>query len=108
NNFSDVTYRAGLGGPTIPFLGWGAGFMDFDNDGLLDIFVANGHVYPSVDERDWGTTWTQRPQLIRNLDMIKFQEVSPATGSGMADVISARGAGFGFFLIVWRIDGVCY
>src|SRR5436190_1686615 len=94
NNFSDVTFRAGLGGPTIPFLGWGAGFLDFDNDGLLDIFIANGHVYPSVDQRDWGTTWAQRPQLFRNLDGTKFQEVHPATGSGLADVIPARGAAF--------------
>src|SRR5439155_18845787 len=88
-------YRAGLGGPTIPFLGWGTGFIDFDNDGLLDIFVANGHVYPSVDQRDWGTTWAQRPQLFRNLDGTKFQEIPPASGSGLADVIPARGAAFG-------------
>src|SRR5712671_383378 len=87
NNFSDVTFRAGLGGPTIPFLGWGAGFLDFDNDGFLDLFIANGHVYPSVDQRDWGTTWAERPQLFRNLDGAKFQEVPPATGTGMADVI---------------------
>jgi enediyne biosynthesis protein E4 len=95
NNLSDVTYPAGLAGPTIPFLGWGAGFIDFDNDGFLDIFVANGHVYPSVDQRDWGTTWAQRPQLFRNLNGIKFQEVPPATGSGLADVIAARGVAFG-------------
>src|SRR6266446_3527892 len=95
NNFSDVTYPAGLGTPTIPFLAWGAGFLDFDNDGLLDLFIANGHVYPSVDQRDWGTTWAERPQLFRNLDGVKFQEVPPATGSGLADVIPARGAAFG-------------
>jgi enediyne biosynthesis protein E4 len=68
-NFSDVTYRAGLGDATIPFLSWGAGFIDFDNDGLLDIFIANGHVYPEVDRQDWGTTWAERPQLFRNLDL---------------------------------------
>ena len=45
----------------------------FDNDGLLDIFIANGHVYPEVDKQDWGTTWAERPQLFRNLDGIKFQ-----------------------------------
>jgi hypothetical protein len=56
-NFSHVTYQAGLGDPTIPFLAWGTGFLDFDNDGLLDIFIANGHVYPQVDAQDWGTTW---------------------------------------------------
>ena len=106
NNFSDVTYSAGLGSPTIPFLGWGAGFMDFDNDGLLDIFVANGHVYPTVDQRDWGTTWAQRPQLFRNLDGTKFQEVPPTTGSGLADVIPARGAAFGDLFNDGHIDVV--
>jgi hypothetical protein len=94
-NFSDVTYQAGLAGPTIPFLAWGTGFLDFDNAGLLDLFIANGHVYPEVDKQDWGTTWAERPQLFRNLDGKKFEEVPPATGSGLADVISARGAAFG-------------
>ena len=94
-SFSDVTYQAGLAGPTIPFLAWGTGFLDFDNDGLLDLFIANGHVYPEVDKQDWGTTWAERPQLFRNLDGKKFQEVPPATGSGLAEVISARGAAFG-------------
>lgn len=106
DNFSDVTFRAGLAGPTIPFLGWGTGFIDFDNDGLLDIFVANGHVYPSVDQRDWGTTWAQRPQLFRNLDGNKFQEVPPATGSGLADVVPARGAAFGDIFNDGHIDVV--
>jgi enediyne biosynthesis protein E4 len=94
-NFTDVTYQAGLGEPTVPFLAWGAGFLDFDNDGLPDLFIANGHVYPEVDKQDWGTTWAERPQLFRNLDGAKFKEVQPATGSGLADVITARGAAFG-------------
>ena len=94
-SFSEVTYQAGLSTPTIPFLGWGTGFLDFDNDGLPDLFVANGHVYPGVDQQDWGTTFAQRPQLFRNLDGAKFEEVAPATGSGLADVIVGRGAAFG-------------
>jgi enediyne biosynthesis protein E4 len=105
-SFSDVTYPSGLGAPTIPFLGWGTGFLDFDNDGLLDIFLANGHVYPSVDQRDWGTTWAERPQLFRNLDGTKFQEVPPATGSGLAVVTPARGAAFGDLFNDGHIDVV--
>jgi hypothetical protein len=105
-SFSDVTYKSGLAAPTIPFLAWGTGFLDFDNDGLLDIFVANGHVYPVVDKYDWGMTWAQRPQLFRNLDGTKFQEVPPATGSGLADVIPARGAAFGDLFNDGHIDVV--
>src|SRR2546427_127029 len=94
-NFLDITFQLGLGEPTIPFLGWGAGFIDYDNDGRKDIFVANGHVYRSVDKTDWGTTWAQPPQLFRNLNGARFQEVPPATGSGLAVLASARGAAFG-------------
>ena len=105
-NLSEVAYRAGLGYATIPFLGWGTGFLDFDNDGLPDIFVANGHVYPAVDHTDWGTTYAQRPQLFRNLNGNKFEEVPPAIGSGLADVIAARGAAFGDLFNDGRIDVV--
>jgi hypothetical protein len=104
--FSDVTFRSGIASLTIPFLGWGTGFLDYDNDGLLDIFVANGHVYPGVDKQDWGTTWAQRPLLLRNLDGKKFQEVPPATGSGLAVVVSARGAAFGDLFNDGHIDVV--
>ena len=61
--FSDVSFGAGIANPTIPFLGWGTAFLDYDNDGWLDLFFANGHVYPGVDKQDWGTTWQQRPLL---------------------------------------------
>ena len=94
-NFTDKTFSAGLGDPTIPFLGWGTVALDFDNDGLTDLFVSNGHVYPAVDQQDWGTTWLQRPQLFRNLDGKKFTEVPPATGSGLAELLAGRGAAVG-------------
>ena len=47
-NFTDVSYQLGIAEATIPFLGWGTGFLDYDNDGWKDIFAANGHVYPEV------------------------------------------------------------
>jgi hypothetical protein len=105
-SFTDVSFAAGVGNVTIPFLGWGSGFLDYDNDGLLDIFVANGHVYPGVDKQDWGTTWAQRPLLLRNLNGAKFEEVPPATGSGLADVVCARGAAFGDLFNDGHIDVV--
>jgi len=103
---ADVTFQAGLVEPTIPFLKWGTGFLDFDNDGLLDIFVANGHVFPVVDKQSWGTTWAQRPQLFRNVDGTRFQEVPPAPGSGLADLLPARGAAFGDLFNDGHIDVV--
>jgi hypothetical protein len=105
-NFSDVSFESGLATPTVPFLGWGTGFLDFDNDGLPDLFVANGHVYPNIDKKDWGSTYAQRPQLFRNLDGKKFQEVPPATDSGLADVITARGAALGDLFNDGHVDAV--
>src|ERR1700722_4388274 len=105
-SFSDVSSRAGVANLTIPFLGWGTGFLDYDNDGWLDLFVANGHVYPGVDNHDWGTTWAQRPLLLRNLNGTKFAEAPPATGSGLAVVKSARGAAFGDLFNDGHIDVV--
>jgi hypothetical protein len=104
--FTDVSYAAGVGDVTIPFLGWGTCFFDYDNDGFLDLFVANGHVYPGVDQHDWGTTWAERPLLFHNTGGKRFEEVPPATGSGLAAVIPARGAAFGDLFNDGHIDVV--
>jgi len=105
-NFSDVTFQSGIAEITIPFLGWGAGFLDFDNDGWKDIFAANGHVYPGVDDNDWGMTYRQRPLLFRNLEGKRFQPVPAAPGSGLAVLASARGAAFGDLFSDGSVDVV--
>jgi hypothetical protein len=105
-NFTDVSFLAGVAAVTIPFLGWGTGFIDFDNDGWKDIFGANGHVYPGVDQNDWGMTYAQRPLLFRNKDGKHFQLVPAATGSGLAVVVGARGAAFGDLFNDGKIDVV--
>jgi hypothetical protein len=95
-----------LAKPTIPFLSWATAFLDFDNDGLPVLFIANSHVYPQVDQQDWGTTFAERPQLFRNLDGKKFEEVPPVVGTGLANVITARGAAFGDLFNDGHIDVV--
>ncbi len=94
-NFTDVTFQAGLGEVTIPFLGWGTSFLDFDNDGWKDLIVANGHVYPAVDEHQWGTSFAQQVLLFRNLRNGKFERVGAAPGSGLAVAIKGRGLAVG-------------
>ena len=59
-----------------------------------------------ADRRDWGTTWAERPQLFRNLDGARFREVPPATGSGLAALIPARGAAFGDLFNDGHVDVV--
>ena len=105
-NFSDVSFQASVASTTIPFLGWGTGFLDYDNDGWKDIFAANGHVYPGVDQNDWGMTYAQRPLLFRNLDGKHFQVVPAAPNSGLGVVVCARGAAFGDLFNDGRIDVV--
>ena len=94
-NFTDVSYPAGIAEVTIPFLGWGTGFLDYDNDGWLDLLAVNGHVYPAVDKSDWGTTFAQRPLLFHNLKGGKFEVVPPVKGTGLALTATGRGAAFG-------------
>jgi enediyne biosynthesis protein E4 len=105
-NYTDVSYQAGIAEATIPFLGWGTGFLDFDNDGWKDLFFANGHVYPEVDQTDWGTSFRQRPLLFRNKRNGKFELVPARKGTGLALTLSARGAAFGDLFNDGKIDVV--
>src|SRR5215510_12508121 len=95
SNFSDVSFQAGQAEVTLPFLGWGTAFIDYDNDGWKDLVVANGHVYPVVDKYQWGTSYAQQPLLFRNLATGRFDRVQAAPGSGLALAIPARGLAIG-------------
>ena len=94
-NFTDVSYQTGIARDTIPFLGWGVGFLDFDNDGWKDLLYVNGHVYPQVDQNNWGMSYAERPLLFKNLGGKKFDLMPAVEGTGLADVIVGRGAAFG-------------
>ena len=90
--FIDTTVAAGLGEISLPHLGWGANLADFDNDGLTDIFVANGHVYPQVDNLNVGQKYLQRKELYRNLGNGKFEEIARNASSDFLTGKSARGS----------------
>jgi hypothetical protein len=106
NSFTEMSMRSGIGKKSIPFLGWGTGFLDYDNDGWLDLMFINGHIYPAADKLDWGTSYSQRPLLFRNLRDGRFEEVAPVKGSGLAQIISGRGAAFGDLFNDGKIDVV--
>jgi len=92
--FDDVTFASGLGVNTS-FVGWGTGFLDFNNDGWPDLFMANGHVYPEVDQSLADTSYEQRRILYRNGGSGVFEDVSARGGPGILSKRSSRGVAFG-------------
>ena len=106
-NFEDYSNRTGLGPPTIPFVGFGDGFLDYDNDGWKDLLIVNGHVYPQADQHpDWGMSYAQRPLLFRNMRNGTFELVPAVEGTGLAAACVGRGAAFGDLFNDGKIDVV--
>jgi hypothetical protein len=106
-SFNDVSYEVNVAQVTIPFVGFGDGFLDYDNDGWKDLLIINGHVYPNVDDHpEWGTTYAQRPLLFHNLANGKFDLVPAVEGTGLAVVGVGRGAAFGDIFNDGKIDVV--
>jgi hypothetical protein len=106
-NFTDVSYRAGIAVSSIPFVGFGDGFLDYDNDGWKDLLILNGHVYPQVDEHpEWGISYAQRPLLYRNMKNGEFSLVPAVENTGLAVTSVARGAAFGDLFNDGKIDVV--
>jgi hypothetical protein len=104
-NFTDITPEIGIAAVTYPFLTWSTEFIDYDNDGWKDIFAVNGHVYPQVDEHQWGTSFAERPFLFHNVNKgEKFELVPPVEGTGLAEVVPGRGAGYGDLFNNGKID----
>ncbi len=94
--FTDVTFISGVGVNT-QYVGWGAGFIDYDNDGWPDIFQANGHVYPEIEKYNLGQTFKVPRIVYRNLGNGKFKDVSAQLGPGISERYSSRGCAFGDF-----------
>jgi hypothetical protein len=93
--FEDVAMPSRLGQPSLPLVGWGTAFFDMDNDGWLDLFVANGHVYPQMDTVKGSAAYAEPMLLHRNLGNGTFEEVSHAAGLADVPLQSRRGAAFG-------------
>ena len=89
--FDDRAGAAGFGEVSIPFLGFGVRFLDYDNDGWKDLLVANGHVNPQVDEHEFGVTYAQRALLFHNLRNGRFEEIGLRAGPALRQRRVSRG-----------------
>jgi hypothetical protein len=92
--FEDVTRLSGAGSGTLPYVTWGTGLVDFDNDGDRDVFVACGHLHDNVELFDNVTSYHVRNILLMNTGEAKFVNVSDQCGDGLAVKLSSRGAAF--------------
>jgi len=92
--FSDLSFNSGVG-INNNFVAWGCGFIDYDNDGWLDIMQVNGHVYPEIDNYNFGETFKNPRLVYRNLGNGRFKDVSSTMGPGITERFSSRGAAFG-------------
>jgi enediyne biosynthesis protein E4 len=94
NNFDDVTSAAGLAVHT-QYVKWGTAFLDFDNDGWPDLFVADGHVYPFIEKYNLGEEFKQPRQLFWNRGDGQFFDMSSTGGTGITAKHSSRGIAVG-------------
>ena len=101
--FDDATRQAGLGHNTR-FVGWGCGFLDADNDGRPDLFLANGHVFPEVNRLNIDVRYRDRKILYRNLGGGKFEDVSAGAGPGILEPHASRGVALGDYDNDGRVD----
>jgi hypothetical protein len=92
--FWDVSAQVGVAGPTHDVLSFGGGFFDYDNDGWLDLFIANGHVYPEVEQVQPSTHFKEINSLFHNEGKGKFVETTKRAGSGFQTPYVSRGVAF--------------
>lgn len=104
--FEDVSWASGLGQASYPLVGWGTGFFDMDNDGWPDLFVADGHVYPQMDEVAGSAPYRQPLLLYRNNRDGTFEDVATAAGLAALPSQSRRGAAFGDVFNTGNVDVV--
>jgi enediyne biosynthesis protein E4 len=94
-SFTDISWPSHIAQPSYPYVGWGTAFFDMDNDGWLDIFFANGHVYPQMDQVKGGAPYRQPLLLFRNNRDRTFEDVTVLSGLSALPLSSRRGAAFG-------------
>jgi enediyne biosynthesis protein E4 len=99
----DRTFASGIGMNTR-WLGWGTAFVDLDNDGWLDLFLVNGHVYPEVSQLKTEAGYKQRKIVYRNLGNGRFSDITAQLGAPVTDAKAGRGAAFGDYNNDGQID----
>ena len=94
-NFDEVSYAAGVGLPSLPWVKWGIAFVDLDNDGWLDLVTATGHVYPQADQLPSSAKYRE-PKLVQyNQGDGTFCDASDQSGPAILEPRVSRGLAVG-------------
>jgi len=93
--FLDTSFSSLTTNSSLPYVGWGTSFFDYDNDGWVDLFVSNGHVYPQVEFAGFAYTYTQPKLLLRNNRDGTFSNVTSEAGEALMERRASRSAAFG-------------
>lgn len=101
--FDYVSDQSGMSAASVSHSGWGAKFVDYDNDGLKDLFVAQGHVMDNISLTQPDVRYLEPPLLLRNVPPL-FVDVSQSAGAVFARPVAARGAAFGYLRNDGRLD----
>ena len=108
DHFTDTSFQSKTAAVSLPFVGWGNAFFDYDNDGLLDMIVVNGHVYPQLDKARLRASagYRQRKLLFHNRGNGTFDEVGPTYGQVIMEERVSRGLAVGDLDNDGRLDVV--
>ncbi|HEU4936989.1 MAG TPA: CRTAC1 family protein [Vicinamibacterales bacterium] len=90
--FTDVSFVSQTAKPSVPLVGWGTHFLDYDNDGWLDVLVVNGHVYPQVERAGAASSYAQPRLLFRNNHNGTFADVTSTSGTALTERAIGRGS----------------
>lgn len=110
--FTDVSFASQTAKASIPLVGWGAHFLDYDHDGWLDLLIVNGHVYPQVERAGLPARYAQRKLLYRNNGNGTFADAAATAGPALSEPAVSRGSATGDFdndgdldVVINNLDG---
>lgn len=104
--FEGRSFESGVGSVTLPYVGWGVKFIDYDNSGLLSLLIATGHIFESIEKQQPGITYHEPPLLLGNSGDGKYRDLKKVAGTVFQERFVARGLAIGDIDNDGRMDAI--